>query len=249
MSVSDSETQASWAGWAAAATRAARRLATITAVGALLGLLVGGVGGRLAMMLLARLNPEATGVTSDDGFIMGQFSLSDTLNLLLVGTLLGVVGAVIYAVLRGVMIGPRWFQVLSVALGPAVVVGAMLVHTDGVDFQLLEPTWLGIALFVAIPGVYAALLTLLAEGLLSADGWWARVPLLPALAPLLLLSPVAPLLVPLAVAWLLREGLGRTKAGATVVSHPALRWAVRLGLAVIFLVAAVDLVRDAVELT
>jgi hypothetical protein len=37
----------------------------------LLGLLVGGVGSRLAMMLLARLNPGIAGVTSDDGFIMG----------------------------------------------------------------------------------------------------------------------------------------------------------------------------------
>src|SRR5262245_45478307 len=69
---------------------AARRMGALTAVGALLGLVVGGIGGRLAMMLLARLNPEATGVTSDDGFTIGQFTLSDTLNLLLIATLLGV---------------------------------------------------------------------------------------------------------------------------------------------------------------
>ena len=49
---------ASSAGWRASAEQAARRLAAITAVGGVLGLLVGGVGGRLAMMLLARLNPE-----------------------------------------------------------------------------------------------------------------------------------------------------------------------------------------------
>ena len=54
--------------WRNSAERALRRLSAITLAGALLGLLVGGVGGRLAMMLLARLNPDATGVTSDDGF-------------------------------------------------------------------------------------------------------------------------------------------------------------------------------------
>ncbi|MEP6598987.1 MAG: hypothetical protein ABJB98_06000 [Actinomycetota bacterium] len=240
--------QASWAGWRASAALAVRQLAAITAVGALLGLLVGGVGGRLAMMLLARLNPEATGVTSDDGFTIGQFTLSDTLNFLLVGTFLGVVGAGIYDVLRGLRIGPRWFQVHTLALGPAVVVGAVLVHTDGVDFQVLEPTWLAIGLFVAIPGAYAALLTLLAEGIISADGWWARAPLLLAVAPLLLWVPVAPLLVFLAAGWSLREGLCRTKVGAAVVGHPALRWAARLGLTLIFAVASLDLGRDAVEL-
>ena len=49
-------------GLAGSTLDAARRLAAITLAGALLGVLVGGVGGRLAMLLLARLNPEATGV-------------------------------------------------------------------------------------------------------------------------------------------------------------------------------------------
>jgi hypothetical protein len=57
--------------WRDSAEQAVRRLAPTTVAGALLGVLVGGVVGRLARMLLARLNPNATGVTSDDGFIMG----------------------------------------------------------------------------------------------------------------------------------------------------------------------------------
>lgn len=236
------------AGWRASAEFSARRLATITAVGGLLGLLVGGVGGRLAMMLLARLNPEATGVTSDDGFTVGQFTMSDTLNLLLVGTLLGVVGAGIYAVLRGLRIGPRWFQVLTVAVGPAVVVGALIVHTDGVDFRVLEPTWLAVGLFVVIPGVYAAMLTLLAEHVLGQNGWWARAPLLLAVAPLILWLPVLPLLVPLAAAWAAREGLRRTRAGVQALDHPALRWVGRLGLAIIFALGLLDLGNDTAEL-
>ena len=80
--------------------RAGRGFAVATAAGALSGLLVGGIVGRLAMMLLARLAPETTGVRSDDGFLIGQFTLSGTLNLLALGTLLGVLGGGIYFVVR-----------------------------------------------------------------------------------------------------------------------------------------------------
>lgn len=142
---------------------ALRRLVVCTASGALSGLLIGGIGGRLAMVLLARLAPETAGMTSDDGFVIGQFTLSGTLNLLLAGTLFGILGGVIYFALRRLMIGPRWFQILSISLGASVIVGSVLVHTDGVDFTFLRPAWLAIALFVAIPGLYAVLLTVLCE--------------------------------------------------------------------------------------
>ena len=110
-------------GWVDAATSAARRLAVITAAGVVLGVLVGGVGGRLAMMLLAATNPGMGGLTSDDGFMIGRFTLLGSLNLLLVGGLLGALGALVYAALRGLLVGPAWFRALSIGLGPAVVVG------------------------------------------------------------------------------------------------------------------------------
>jgi len=205
-------------GWGERLALALLRLVVIVIVGALLGLLVGGVGGRLAMMLLAILTPEATGLTSDDGFVMGQFTASGTLSLLAAGTFLGAVGGVLYALLRGLMIGPRWFQVLSVGGGPAVVVGSMLVHTDGVDFRLLQPAWLAIGLFVGIPGVYAALLTLVAERLPRAVG-------------LLSMPPV-----------------GGRRNGATATALSAVQWAARLGLAVVFAAGLLDLAKDTAEL-
>lgn len=91
--MAETQVEASSVGWRSTTERAARRLAAITAVGGLLGLLVGGVGGRLATMLLARLNPSVTGVTSDDGFRIGQFTTADTITLLLIGSEFGVVGA------------------------------------------------------------------------------------------------------------------------------------------------------------
>lgn len=139
-----------------------RRLSLSVLAGAVVGFLVGGVLGRLAMMLLARLNPEATGVISDDGFSIGQTTLSGTANLFLVATVIGAFGGAIYLVLRALRFGSHRFQLLAVTVGPAVVVGSMLVH-DGVDFTLLQPVWLAIALFVAIPALYGGLLMLLTD--------------------------------------------------------------------------------------
>jgi hypothetical protein len=236
------------AGWRASAEGAARRLAGITAASALLGVLVGGVGGRLAMMLLARLNPQTTGLTSDDGFTMGQFTVFNTLQLLGAGLQLGLLGAAFYALLRALMIGPRWFQVLTMGGGPAIVVGAVIVHPDGRDFTLPSSPWLAIALFVAIPGVYAALLTVLAERWIRPDGWFARAPLALALLALVLWLPLAPVLLVLVVLWLAREGARRLPVGATVLAHPTVPWLARLVLTAIFVVGLANLVQDGLEL-
>ena len=246
--MAETQVEASATGWRGATEQAARRLAAITAVGGLLGLLIGGVGGRLAMMLLARLNPSATGVTSDDGFRIGQFTADATINLLLIGAGFGVVGAGVYAVVRALRVGPRWFQVLSIAVGPAVVVGAAIVHTDGVDFRLLGPPWLTIGLFVLIPGLYAALLTLFAEPLLEEDSWFGRAPILLAAAPLALWITLAPLLGILVLLWASGEGMRRTPGGATALGNPVMARVARLGLAAIFVLSLVDLATDAAEL-
>ena len=155
--------------WRPAATMALRRLAVATLAGAIVGLLAGGVGGRLAMSLLASLNAEDAGTVSDDGFTIGQFTLGGTLNLLLVGTVLGALGGGIYLAVRDLRIGPAWFRWVSLAVGVTVVIGAFLVHSDGVDFTRLEPTHAAVGLTLAIPFVYAATLPLLADRWLRAD--------------------------------------------------------------------------------
>ncbi|SDJ76795.1 hypothetical protein SAMN05428985_101366 [Nocardioides sp. YR527] len=140
----------------------ARVLAVLLA-GGVLGALIGGVGGRVVMYLLIRLSPEADGVTSDDGFEMGRFTLDGSLNLVVVGTVLGVVGAVVYLAIRWLLFGPWWFRVLSVTLAAGVGVGNIIVHTDGVDFSLLQPALVSVMACVAIPAAYGAALTVVAE--------------------------------------------------------------------------------------
>jgi hypothetical protein len=229
--------------------QAGRRLAVATSAGALSGLLVGGIGGRLAMMLLARLAPETAGIRSDDDFVIGQFTLAGTLNLLVLGTVLGVLGGGVYLVLRSLMIGPRWFQILSISLGSAVTIGSMLVHADGVDFVLLRPAWQAIALFVAIPGGYAALLTVLCERWLHHDAGFPKARRVVAFAPLILWLPFAPVLVVGVLGWVVVESQRQHDATRALMEHPLTPWVARLGLAVVFGLFLVNLIGDIAVLT
>ncbi|MET1133833.1 MAG: hypothetical protein ABWX60_10475 [Aeromicrobium sp.] len=136
------------------ALSAARRLAAASCVGAALGLLVGGIGGRLFMALLANLNPEDHGTITDDGFPMGEVTASGTFQLLVTGAALGVLGAGIYLALGRLAPGPVWFRRACVVVGGTVMVGDSLVHSDGVDFTRLEPTWAAIALTLSVPFVF-----------------------------------------------------------------------------------------------
>jgi hypothetical protein len=143
-----------------------------TAAGAVAGFLVGGIGGRLAMLLLRLTSSEAViGMTSDDGFEIGVVS-TRTFNLLVATTGLGGVAGAFYAGARGAiperMRLPLWTAV------SAFVGGAALVHDDGIDFDALEPHWLAVMLFVALPAVAAVVLVLLAERWSYATPWGSR---------------------------------------------------------------------------
>ena len=188
---------------------------------------------------------RATGVTSDDGFVMGQFTLCGSLNLCLVGTFLGVLGA---GLLRRPPRPPGRALVVpaAVPLGRAggVVVGSQVVHSDGVDFRVLEPLWLAVALFVLLPTVYVALLSVVSERLLAraavADAGRRRRPGV--------------------VAGGLRAAAAARRAGARAGGAPSGRphrpgrralaspvgpWLLRAALAVVFVLALADLVRAA----
>lgn len=119
------------------------------------GVLVAGLGSRLAMFFLRLTSPERViGLTSDDGFTIGVVSLGGTYNLMLLGAAVGVIGAGAYLMVAPWLIGPDWFRALTVGLASAVVVGSMLVHADGIDFNVLKPKWFAIGLFIALPGIF-----------------------------------------------------------------------------------------------
>lgn len=83
-----------------------RRLCVGVLAGAIAGLLAGGIGGRMFMAALAAVNPEAAGVQSDDGFTIGQVTLSGTVNLLFIATVIGAAGGVVWVAVRGLGSAP-----------------------------------------------------------------------------------------------------------------------------------------------
>ncbi len=226
--------------WRPAGTLALHRLAVATMAGAIVGFLVGGVGGRLAMSLLASLNSEHAGTISDDGFAMGQITLSGTLNLLFLGTLLGALGGGVYLAVRDLRIGSRWFRAVSLAVGGTVVVGALLVHSDGVDFTLLKPTYTAIGLTLAIPFVFALALPLLADRWLDPDSVLMTTKnrlVYVALAPWVF--PLTPIAVLLGLGW---------AALRVFPSHASLPWLGRLALTAVFGVGLATLVQTIREI-
>jgi hypothetical protein len=153
-----------------------KRLGAGILAGAVSGFVVGGLGGRLFMFVLAELNPEDSGVRTDDGVPIGQFTLDGTLNLMVVTTVIGVIGGLVFLAVRGLRFGPRWFRVVSLPLGATMVVGSMLVHSDGVDFTLLQPVELGVAMTLAVPFLYTLLVAFLADRWIGDDGGGWKVP-------------------------------------------------------------------------
>ena len=179
------------------------RFRVLVVAGVTVGVLVVGVGSRLAMLLLRLTSPDSViGVTSDDGFTIGRFTLGGTYNLLLLGAMVGVIGAAAYRAVAPWLLGPAWFRRSTTAVASGAVVGSMLVHSDGVDFRLLKPLWLAIGLFVALPALFAVAIGVGVDRVASANSWtrvgrrrWALPLVLIAGFPFVLFIAVPALLV------------------------------------------------------
>ena len=128
-----------------------------------------------------------------------------------------------------------------------VVAAAGLVHTDGIDFTILEPTWLPIALFTILPLLSAWALVGLCERWLDPSSWFLHgSPRRAALvAPAVLLLPVAPLVVVLVLG---RVAHQRSATVREALASPVVPAVGRILLAVGFTMALVDLTRDVTTL-
>lgn len=136
------------------------------------GMLVGGVGGRLAMLLLRFTSPDyIRGLESDDGFEMGVITLA-TFNLIATTAFLGALAGIFVVIALTYM--PWSWAPWAWAIPGATVGGAALVHADGIDFSLLQPHWLAVALFVAIPAVGLVSIALCIR--LWERWWWSDRP-------------------------------------------------------------------------
>ncbi|HEX5862572.1 MAG TPA: hypothetical protein VFY58_12060, partial [Nocardioides sp.] len=139
--------------------------------------------------------------------------------------------------LRGLMVGPDWFRLLSISVGPAVVIGAIVVHIEGVDFRVLDPAWLAVVLFVLVPGAYCAMLHVFSERALRSGRDLPRPLLVLGLLPWVVLLPLTFLL------------LGGFLAARLVRGGSGGAWVARGVLAALFVFSVVDLARDIEILT
>jgi hypothetical protein len=130
------------------------------------GVVVAGIGSRVAMLILRLTSSEnVRGVTSDDGFEIGRITVGGTYSLVMLGAAVGIIGAVAYKMVAPWLLGPVWFRRCTVAAGSGAVVGSMLVHADGIDFRLLEPLWLAVGLFVALPAAFGVAISVVVDRL------------------------------------------------------------------------------------
>ncbi len=136
-----------------------RQVRLLVLAGIPFGVIVAGLGSRLAMLALRITSPDSViGVQSDDDFTIGKVTFGGTYNLMMLGAGIGIIGVAAYQCVSPRLIGPVWFRRVTLALGSGAVVGSMLVHADGIDFTLLEPTWFAISLFVALPALFGLLI-------------------------------------------------------------------------------------------
>ena len=214
--------------------------------GFLAGVLIGGVGGRLAMLALRLTSdPSLNGVSTDDGFTIGRVSLQ-TLFLLGVTAGLGMAGGLFYLVVRR-WIPSRWrIPVMTVFF--ALVGGAGLIGPSAVDFTLLSPLPLVVAFFMAIPAAYGATMPWIAERLLREDsilqrGRWAWIL---GLVPLLFANIVGALVLLVAVGvW----AIGRsTPELVDAWRSKVVTWLGRAALVAVAFASASGLVRDGIDI-
>jgi hypothetical protein len=153
-------------------TRVIEQVQVLVVAGIVTGVVIAGLGSRVAMLVLRVTSPDSVrGVVSDDGFTIGTVTLSGTYNLLHLGAAFGIIGAAAYRLVAPWLIGPLWFRRLTTSAASGVVVGSMLVHADGVDFTLLKPTWLAISLFVTLPALFGVAIGVAVDRF-ARPGWW-----------------------------------------------------------------------------
>ena len=133
-------------------SRALGVIASGSMAGAIAGLVAGGIGSRLAMRILAVTTPSMEGATTEADATVGEITAGGTFFLLLFGTALGVGGGLVYLALR------RWLPArgrgMAFGLLLLALTGPLLVDPDNPDFVILEPAWLGVGMFAALPVLF-----------------------------------------------------------------------------------------------
>jgi hypothetical protein len=139
--------------------RFARGMAVGMLPGAIAGLIAGGVGSRLAMRIMAATSSAGVqGSETEFGATVGEISFGGTLFLLIAGAVLGAGGGLMFMAVRPLLPWRGWSGGLAFGLLLLAVFGRLIIDPENVDFTILRPAPLAVAMFAAIFVLYGLLL-------------------------------------------------------------------------------------------
>jgi hypothetical protein len=99
------------------------------------------------MRIIALADPGTDGATTDAEATVGEFTFGGTVNLMILGSIAGVMGGATYLGLRRWLPVPAAWRGLAYGIVTLLTVGQLLFDTNNADFQIFEPVVLVIALF------------------------------------------------------------------------------------------------------
>ena len=128
-----------------------REVARSGLAGLIVGLVVGGIGGRLLMRVAALIEPKSAGLRTENGNVIGAITSEGTLALLLFGGLLsGVIIGSLWVVIRPWLPGRPVLRAL-VAMPIAVAMGTtLLIQDSNPDFIILRRNLVVVASLVGL---------------------------------------------------------------------------------------------------
>lgn len=211
-----------------AAFDALRTLACVLTSGFVAGLLVVGFGGRLVMRALAATSGGgAQGRFTDAGERVGEITLGGSIGFFIfAGLLIPLASSLVFIPLRRILPRPAWMAGSLWGLLLLATFGVSdPLSPDNVDFVILSPTWLAVALVcitALLFGVtFSALVARLDATLVPLDQLRSHAPLRRKLANLSLvwLLIALPLAVP-ATVYVLGRAIVHGRLAPTIASSP-----------------------------
>jgi hypothetical protein len=151
-----------------AAFDALRTLACVLTAGFTAGLLVVGFGGRLAMRVLAATSgTDAQGRLTDAGERVGEITLGGSIGFLIfAGLVIPLASSLAYIPLRRILPRPAWISGSLFGLLLLATFGVSdPLSPDNVDFAILSPTWLAVALVCLTALLFGATFSAIVAGL------------------------------------------------------------------------------------
>ncbi|MHB8460889.1 MAG: hypothetical protein ACYDB6_12645, partial [Candidatus Limnocylindrales bacterium] len=135
--------------------------------GLVVGIVVAGFGGRIAMRLAALRIADATGALTENGNRIGDVTLAGSLGLILVGLLFGAFAGTVWVVVRPWLPGAGIRRAL-IAVVVAIGLGSFgLIRAENSDFMVLRHDPVVVALLVGLVGLVGLSISLV-------DGWLDR---------------------------------------------------------------------------